>query len=105
MPLFHDVSLMPKQDQDAWGGGSSGSLKKTVTVHALDGDEGAGVECRQADYTCQGVYHCPYLHPSILQDVERYEPDMQEVEHLAALQRKQNAVQTSSETTEAIKCV
>ncbi|TFK92534.1 hypothetical protein K466DRAFT_595192 [Polyporus arcularius HHB13444] len=49
-----------------------------------------------------GVFHCPYIRPSLLENCQRYGPDEAEVEHVAALQRQQNTAQTSSEATEAL---
>ncbi|KAI0707243.1 hypothetical protein C8Q76DRAFT_860398 [Earliella scabrosa] len=91
--LMSMLAIIKREDQDAWGGGSAGSLRKTVTVYCLDDDYTTGVECQQASHVCQGVYHCPHLLPSLLEDCERFEANMDEVAALSALRGEQNAAQ------------
>lgn len=79
-------------------------MKKTVKVYAL-GDGTDGVECQVASHNCQGIFHCPFIKPSLLEDVERYEPDSKEVEALAADACMQNVDQTSSVEAVTLLCV
>ncbi|KAI0356054.1 hypothetical protein OH77DRAFT_1538515 [Trametes cingulata] len=95
------AAIIKAEDQDAWGGGSSGSKQKTVKVQALSNDKNSPVECQQADHICQGIYRCEYLDPSILDHCARYVPDPEEVRELAEAERLQNVAQTSSEEAEA----
>lgn len=90
------------QDQDAWGGGSARSLKKTVRVHCLDEDDSTGVKCQQAMHVCQGIYHCPHLLPSLLEGCKRYEADMNEVAALSTLRGQQNAAQRTEIEASAV---
>ncbi|TFK94419.1 hypothetical protein K466DRAFT_593594 [Polyporus arcularius HHB13444] len=97
------LAVIKREDQDAWGGGSAGSLQKTVTVHCLDDDDSSGgVECQQATHVCQGIYHCPHLLPSLLEDCERYEANLEEVAALSALRGVQNAAQRTEVEASAL---
>ncbi|KAL1943444.1 hypothetical protein VTO73DRAFT_4519 [Trametes versicolor] len=96
------AAIIKAEDQDAWGGGSSGSKKKAVKVLALkDEDDAGGVLCQHADHVCQGIYYCEYLDPTILANCERFRPDQSEVRQLAEAECEQNVAQTSSEEADA----
>ena len=71
-------------------------------MYCLDDDYSTGVECQQATHVCQGIYHCPHLLPSLLEDCERYEADMGEVAALSALQGEQNAAQRTDVEASAL---
>ncbi|KAJ7120131.1 hypothetical protein C8R44DRAFT_877592 [Mycena epipterygia] len=85
------AAIIKSEDQDSWGGGSAGSIKKATKVIALD-----GVLCQMASHTCQGVFVCSQLDVSLLDGHERYEPDDDEMRELFEAEREVNVRETSS---------
>lgn len=49
-----------------------------------------GIECQRSSYTCQGVFHCDQLDPTLLAGCERYEPDIHDREELWEAERVVN---------------
>ncbi|KAJ7086972.1 hypothetical protein C8R44DRAFT_900928 [Mycena epipterygia] len=85
------AAIIKSEDQDSWGGGSAGSIKKATKVIALD-----DVLCQVAFHTCQGVFVCCQLDVSLLDGHERYEPDDDEMRELFEAEREVNVRETSS---------
>ncbi|KAJ7158276.1 hypothetical protein C8R43DRAFT_827151, partial [Mycena crocata] len=87
------AAMIKSEDQNAWGGGSSGSTPpdKATKVTALD-----GVFCRVAKHVCQGIFVCSELDPSLLDGHERYEPDDDAMRELCEAERVVNVRENSS---------
>ena len=71
-------------------------------VHAFGPDP---VKCWHAKHTCQGIYHCNQIDPSILDGCERYEPSSDEQQGLLTKEHALNVNQTSSPETQAVTCI
>ncbi|KAF8186408.1 hypothetical protein BJ912DRAFT_819653, partial [Pholiota molesta] len=87
------ASIIKSQDQDSWGGGSSGSTdpKKCPVVLPLDNQR-----CQLSEHVCQGVYHCSELDLSLIDSCERYAPDDSEMKQLFEAEREINLLETST---------
>ncbi|KAJ7748352.1 hypothetical protein B0H16DRAFT_1888450 [Mycena metata] len=60
-----------KQCQDAWDGGTGSKKKGLAKVTILD--EGAVIECRRSNLTCNGFYSCSLAAPDHLAGFERWD--------------------------------
>ncbi|KAJ7164603.1 hypothetical protein C8R43DRAFT_946418 [Mycena crocata] len=83
------AAMIKSEDQNAWGGGSSGSTPRSLT--ALD-----GVFRRVAKHVCQGIFVCSELDPSLLDGHEQYEPDDDAMCELCEAERVVNVRENSS---------
>lgn len=86
------------QDQDTWGDGTSGSDSNAVQVLAFGKDP---IPCRYAKHVCQGVYHCVHVDPSILQDLERYEPSEKDQQWIYQQEHQLDIAQRDDPTVRA----
>ena len=89
---FH-LCLTLLQDQDAWGGGTSGSATQTYKVRAFGPDP---VDCRYAEHVCQGVYYCSRIDMGLLEGCERFEPRYEDQHELASLEHDLDTAQRAS---------
>ncbi|KAF8194842.1 hypothetical protein K438DRAFT_1968783 [Mycena galopus ATCC 62051] len=85
------AAIIKSEDQDSWGKGSAGSIKKPTKVLALD-----GVPCQVANHDCQGICICDQLDKDLLRSHERYAPDDNEMRELFEAERAVNVRETSS---------
>ncbi|KAF9472149.1 hypothetical protein BDN70DRAFT_938396 [Pholiota conissans] len=87
------ASIIKSQDQDAWGGGSGGSVKpkKCPEVIPLDNQR-----CQLSEHQCQGIYHCSEIDMSLLNSCERYVPDDDEMKRLFDAEREINQLESST---------
>ena len=70
------------QDQDSWGGSVGRSAGEVYVFGFNEDDPAESVHCRRAYLHCNGVHICEYFDPDILEDCERYEPDLDEMRDL-----------------------
>ncbi|KAF8179702.1 hypothetical protein K438DRAFT_1768737 [Mycena galopus ATCC 62051] len=85
------AAIIKSEDQDSWGKGSAGSIKKPTKVLALD-----GVPFQVANNDCQGICICDQLDKDLLRSHERYAPDDNEMRELFEAERAVNVRETSS---------
>ncbi|KAJ7038863.1 hypothetical protein C8F04DRAFT_1392709 [Mycena alexandri] len=79
------AAIIKSEDQDSWGGGSAGLLRKPSAVIALD-----NAPCQAAYHECQGVFVCDQLDETLLDGHERYVPDDDEMRELFQAERTVN---------------
>ncbi|KAJ7742334.1 hypothetical protein DFH07DRAFT_980337 [Mycena maculata] len=89
--LLSMAAIIKSEDQDSWGGGSGGSIKKPTKVTAL-----TGALCQVATHNCQGVWVCSKFDTSLLEGHERYKADNEEMRELFEAERDDNVRETSS---------
>ncbi|KAJ7196031.1 hypothetical protein GGX14DRAFT_327140, partial [Mycena pura] len=90
------VAIIKSEDQDAWGQGTGGSVRKPTKVAALD-----DALCQVASHICQGVYTCSEFDQSLMAGHERYEPDDEAMRELWEADRAVNVRDTSSSAIRA----
>ena len=71
-------------------------MKKTPVIPLLDNEP-----CQVAEHHCQGVFHCNQLDLTLLEGIERYEPDEDDRKELFEVEREQNIWETDSMHTRA----